>query len=66
MAETAASGSLRGQTVVAAEQEKLAAALPAAVEHALTLGEDDLQSFCPMLAILGARHEIQYSRLFRS
>jgi len=25
-----------------------------------------MQSFAPMLAILSARHETQYSRLFRS
>lgn len=46
--------------------QRLANALPDAADHALGLTEDGLQAFCPMLAILGARHEIQYSRLFRS
>ena len=45
---------------------RLAAEIPAAVDHALALGDDDRQSFAPMLAILSARHETQYSRLFRS
>jgi excinuclease ABC subunit A len=30
------------------------------------LGDDERQAFSPMLAILSARHETQYSRLFRS
>jgi urease accessory protein len=45
---------------------KLAANIPAAVDHALALRDDERQSFTPMLAILSARHETQYSRLFRS
>jgi urease accessory protein len=45
---------------------RLAAEIPAAVDHALTLGDDDRQAFSPMLAILSSRHETQYSRLFRS
>ena len=40
--------------------------IPAAVEHALSLTDDQRQAFTPMLAILSARHETQYSRLFRS
>ena len=44
----------------------LAAHIPAAVEHALTLPDEARQAFSPMLAILSARHEVQYSRLFRS
>ena len=51
-----------GQRILA----RLAAEIPAAVAHALALGPDDRQSFAPMLAILSARHETQYSRLFRS
>jgi len=46
--------------------DALAAALPAAVDAALALGDDQRQAFAPMLAILSARHETQYSRLFRS
>jgi urease accessory protein len=45
---------------------RLADAIPAAVDHALALGDGDRQAFAPMLAILSAQHEIQYSRLFRS
>jgi len=55
-------GQSAGQRMLA----RLAAEIPAAVDHALALGDDDRQSFTPMLAILSARHETQYSRLFRS
>ena len=44
----------------------LAAALPATVEAALAMPDDQRQAFTPMLAIHSARHETQYSRLFRS
>ena len=46
--------------------KSLAAQMPEAVDHALSLDDDTRQAFCPMLAILSARHETQYSRLFRS
>jgi urease accessory protein len=45
---------------------RLAQEIPAAVDHALALPDAQRQSFTPMLAILSAQHEIQYSRLFRS
>lgn len=45
---------------------RLAAEIPAAVDFALALDDADRQAFSPMLAILSARHETQYSRLFRS
>lgn len=45
---------------------RLAEAIPAAVDHALALGDDERQAAAPMLAILSAQHEAQYSRLFRS
>lgn len=51
-----------GQRILA----RLAAEIPAAVDHALTLDDDSRQAFTPMLAILSAQHETQYSRLFRS
>ena len=35
-------------------------------ERALALGDEDLANFAPGLALLSARHETQYSRLFRS
>ena len=44
----------------------LADAIPAAVDHALSLADSERQAHAPMLAILSAQHETQYSRLFRS
>ena len=41
-------------------------AIPAAVDAALRARATTTQAFTPMLAILAARHETQYSRLFRS
>ncbi len=40
--------------------------IPAAVQTALSRTDETRQAFSPMLAILSARHETQYSRLFRS
>jgi urease accessory protein len=37
-----------------------------AVSYALQVTDDTRQAFSPMLAILSAQHETQYSRLFRS
>ena len=55
-------GQSAGQRILA----RLAAEIPLAVDHALTLDDDSRQAFAPMLAILSSRHETQYSRLFRS
>jgi urease accessory protein len=55
-------GQSSGQRILAA----LIAVLPGAVDQAMRLGDDERQSHSPMLAILSARHETQYSRLFRS
>lgn len=55
-------GQSAGQRMLA----RLIAEIPLAVEHALSLGDQQRQAFTPMLAILSARHETQYSRLFRS
>ena len=44
----------------------LAEQIPAAVDDALARGDDDRQAFTPMLAIVSAQHQTQYSRLFRS
>jgi urease accessory protein len=55
-------GQAAAQRILAA----LAAEIPAAVDAAMRLASTDLQAFTPMLAILSARHEEQYSRLFRS
>ena len=45
---------------------RLSAEIPAAVDRAIALDDDERQAFSPMLAIHSARHETQYSRLFRS
>jgi urease accessory protein len=55
-------GQSAGQRILA----RLIDALPGAVDLALSLGDDERQAHSPMLAILSARHETQYSRLFRS
>lgn len=45
---------------------RLSAEIPAAIVHAQAVLACGRQSFSPMLAILPSRHEVQYSRLFRS
>jgi urease accessory protein len=55
-------GQLAGQRILQA----LLARMPARVDEALALDDDRWQSFSPMLGIESARHETQYSRLFRS
>lgn len=55
-------GQSAGQRILA----RLTSEIPAAVEYALALPDNARQAFSPMLAILSAQHEHQYSRLFRS
>jgi urease accessory protein len=55
-------GQSAGQRILS----RLAAEIPGAVDHALSLTDETRQAFSPMLAILSAQHEVQYSRLFRS
>ena len=55
-------GQRAGQRILA----RLSRNIPAAVESALQLPDSERQAFSPMLAILSAQHETQYSRLFRS
>lgn len=56
-------GQSAGQRILSA----LALAIPPAVDAALAHQTvHTAQAFAPMLAILSARHEVQYSRLFRS
>lgn len=55
-------GQLSGQRILAA----LSREIPAAVDFALAVPDNEQQAFSPRLAILSARHETQYSRLFRS
>lgn len=40
--------------------------LPSLAGNAMKMKEEDLGNFAPGLAMLSAKHEIQYSRLFRS
>jgi urease accessory protein len=40
--------------------------IPEIVRRALTIAPDEIRTFAPDLGILAARHENQYSRLFRS
>ena len=55
-------GQSAGQRILQA----LVDAIPHAIDHALALPDSQRQAFTPMLAILSAQHETQYSRLFRS
>jgi urease accessory protein len=55
-------GQNAGQRILA----RLTDAIPTAVDRAMQLAESERQAFTPMLAILSAQHESQYSRLFRS
>ena len=55
-------GQSAGQSILSA----LTAEIPAAVDHALAVTDENRQAFSPMLAILSSQHEVQYSRLFRS
>ena len=55
-------GQAAGQRILSA----LAAEIPAAAEAARRLTDSQRQVCTPMLAILSAQHETQYSRLFRS
>ena len=55
-------GQIAAQRILAG----LAAETPGAVDAALAAPMAQWQAFTPMLAILSARHEEQYSRIFRS
>ena len=55
-------GQSAGQRILA----RLSRDIPSAVESAIQLEDNERQAFSPMLAILSAQHETQYSRLFRS
>jgi urease accessory protein len=55
-------GQLAGQRILQALVDQM----PPLISAALEMRDDDLQSFSPMLGIASARHETQYSRLFRS
>jgi urease accessory protein len=55
-------GQTQGQRILL----DLAQRIGPAVESAAALGDDDLSNLAPGLALLSARHETQYSRIFRS
>jgi len=55
-------GQTDGQRLIS----EIAMNIPAIVERAAALGEDDLSNFAPGFALASARHETQYSRIFRS
>lgn len=55
-------GQLAGQRIVVA----LRPAIESALARALATPPDSINTFAPQLGILSARHESQYSRLFRS
>jgi urease accessory protein len=55
-------GQTDGQRILLALGERLASI----VEKAAAISDEDLGNFAPGLAMLSAKHETQYSRLFRS
>jgi urease accessory protein len=55
-------GQLAGQRLLVS----LGARIPAVVTTAMHIADDDVASFAPGLALASARHETQYTRLFRS
>lgn len=55
-------GQMAGQRIIVG----LRGAIETAVERALATSPDEINTFAPMLSVLSARHESQYSRLFRS
>lgn len=55
-----------GQSAAQRILSALAAEIPAVVDASLHIAMADMQAFTPMLAIVSAQHELQYSRLFRS
>ena len=69
-AENAAQAAIKAVPIGQAAAQRLLGALlesiPAAADAALATAEPQRQAHAPMLAILSAQHEIQYSRLFRS
>jgi urease accessory protein len=66
MAQAAMKAVPLGQAAAQRMLGRLAAAIPQAVEQALSLPDSERQAHAPMLALLSAQHETQYSRLFRS
>jgi len=55
-------GQVAGQRLLAS----LGGAIPAIVDTAMTVADEELSTFAPGFALASARHETQYTRLFRS
>ncbi|HZE94348.1 MAG TPA: urease accessory protein UreF, partial [Gemmatimonadales bacterium] len=55
-------GQTDGQRIL----RELARRIPEVVERASKASDDELTNLAPGLALLSARHETQYSRIFRS
>jgi urease accessory protein len=55
-------GQVAGQKILLEQ----GAAIPDVVTAAKNLPYDDISNFAPGLALAACRHEVQYSRLFRS
>ena len=66
MAQAAMKAVPLGQAAAQRMLARLAEKIPATVLAALSMPDAERQAFSPMLAILCAQHETQYSRLFRS
>lgn len=66
MAQAAIKAVPLGQSAGQRILQSLIDTIPAAIDHAMALGDGERQAFTPMLAILSSQHETQYSRLFRS
>jgi len=66
MAQAAMKAVPLGQAAAQRILSRLAQATPAVVDAALALPAAQWQAATPMLAIMSAQHEVQYSRLFRS
>jgi urease accessory protein len=59
-------GQTAGQRILARLTQEIPAAVDAALQLCTSERQAERQAFAPMLAILSAQHETQYSRLFRS
>jgi urease accessory protein len=66
MAQAAMKAVPLGQAAAQRMLSRLALEIPQAAQEALAMPDAGRQAHTPMLAILSAQHETQYSRLFRS
>ncbi len=66
MVQAAIKATPLGQAAAQRVLGRLARDVPAVVAHAVAVEPGERQAFAPRLAILGALHETQYTRIFRS